>query len=99
MKALPSKSQITPTGDWFLVELVTPPERSIGGLVMPGARAEEYGRILKVGSGYYQNGVLIPPRVSEGQTVMFHKGRGLRIRFDGEDLVWLTERDLLATVE
>lgn len=101
MKAHPSRAQLTPMGDWFLIELITPPERMVSGIVMPGndSRPEEYGRVVKVGSGFYQNGTLIPPRVHEGQTVMFHRGRGIRIRFDSDDVVWLTERDVLATVE
>lgn len=96
----PNKDQITPTGDWLLVEPLDVPEVSVGGIVMPGSNSaqDSYGKVLKTGPGYYQNGVQIAPGVKSGQIIMFRKGRGLEMRFGGEKVLFMNERDLLAIV-
>jgi co-chaperonin GroES (HSP10) len=97
----PSKDQLTPTGDWLLVEPVDVSDISEGGILMPtnnSSAQDAYGKVLKTGPGYYQNGKRIAPGVLAGQTIMFRKGRGLEMRFGGDKVLWMTERDLLAIV-
>lgn len=101
MESRPNKEQLTPTGDWLLVEPIELPEVSQGGIVMPltnTGQVDAYGKVLKTGPGYYQNGKRIAPGVESGQIIMFRKGRGLEMRFDGENVLFMNERDLLAVV-
>jgi len=101
MDRRPDKSQLKPTGDWLIVEPLNLPEHSTGGIVMPtsASRPDKYGKVIATGPGFYQNGVRVEPWVKNGQTVMFKAGRGLEMRFDGDHVLFMTERDLLAVVE
>lgn len=101
MEHRPNKEQLQPTGDWIIVMPIDVSEKAKSGLFMPdsASRVDKYAKVLKTGPGYWQNGVLIKPYVKEGQTVMFKQGRGLEMRFDGENILFMTERDLLAVVE
>jgi chaperonin GroES len=57
------------------------------------------GEVVRVGRGTLtQSGNVVPPQVREGDRVVFHKGRGQEINFNGEDVLFLTERDFLAVV-
>jgi chaperonin GroES len=96
----PNLDQLKPTGDWLLVKPVLLPEVTTGGIVMPTANrsAEAYGIVHKTGPGFWQNGVLVAPDVQVGDTILFRKGRGLEMRFDGEHVLFMTMRDLLAVV-
>ena len=67
--------------------------------ITPMLEQQAYGKVLKTGPGYYQNGVRVAPGVKAGQTILFRKGRGLDMKFDGENVLFMTERDLLAVVE
>ena len=97
----PNKDQLKPTGDWLLVEPVEVSDVSEGGILMPAhasTAVDAYGKVLKTGPGYFQNGKRIPPGVEAGQIIMFRKGRGIEMRFSGDKVLWMTERDLLAVV-
>ena len=103
MDQRPTKEQLEPTGDWLMVEAFHVPEISKGGIVMPtgtgpSVSQEAYGKILKTGPGYYQNGKQIPPGVKAGDTVLFRKGRVLYMRFNWDKVIFMTMRDLLAVV-
>lgn len=101
LESRPSKEQLSPLGDWLIVQVLEVPEVTEGGLLMAlsNSGAESYGQVLKVGPGYYQNGIRIAPTVQEGQVVMFKKGRGVEMRFKSENVLFMTERDLFAIVE
>ena len=102
MKVQPSKEQVQPTNDLIVVEPLEDPDLSLAGgiqLANPDGNAEKYGRVLAVGPGTYQNGVLVEPRVQIGDTVMFRNNRGTKIRLRTEDVLFMTERDFLAVVK
>lgn len=78
-------------------ELTTP-----GGLHLPATNSSNQslqGEVVRVGRGTLsQNGTVIPPQVKVGDRVIFLKGRGKKISFNGEDVLFLTERDFLAQI-
>jgi chaperonin GroES len=100
MRIQPNKMQLEPTGDWVVVEPLEDPGISAGGITLAGGseRGDKYGKVLAVGPGGYQNGVLLEPRVKKGDVVMFRGGRGLPLRLQMEEILFMNERDFLAVV-
>lgn len=99
MKYQPNKKQLQPTGDWVVVEPLPDPDVKAGAVSIASVgRGEKYGKVLAVGPGAYQNGVELKPRVEVGDTVMFRGERGLKLRLQQEDVLFMNERDFLAVV-
>ena len=77
-------------------------EVTASGIVIPDTAQEtpRKGEVLAVGPGKRseQTGELVPLGVSEGDTVIYDKFRGTDIPVDGEDLLILSARDVLAVV-
>lgn len=72
------------------------------GLVIPDTAKEkpQQGEVLAVGAGRRaDNGELIPMDVSAGDTVVYSKYGGTEITIDGEDVLILSARDVLAIVK
>ncbi|MGI9623126.1 MAG: co-chaperone GroES [Acidimicrobiales bacterium] len=73
------------------------------GLVIPDTAKEkpQQGEVLAVGPGKRSDhtGELIPVDVAVGNTVVYAKYGGTEITSDGEDLLILSARDVLAIVE
>jgi chaperonin GroES len=72
------------------------------GLVIPDTAKEkpQQGEVLAVGPGRRaeQSGDVIPTGVNVGDTVVYSKYGGTEINVDGEDLLILSSRDVLATI-
>jgi chaperonin GroES len=72
------------------------------GLVIPDTAKEkpQQGEVLAVGPGRRaeQSGELIPVDVKVGDTVVYSKYGGTEITVEGEDLLILNARDVLAKV-
>ena len=72
------------------------------GLVIPDTAKEkpQQGEVLAVGAGRRgDNGDLIPMEVSVGDIVVYSKYGGTEITSNGEDLLILNARDVLAIVK
>ena len=72
------------------------------GLVIPDTAKEkpQQGEVLAVGAGRRaDNGELIPMDVSVGDVVVYSKYGGTEIASNGEDLLILNARDVLAIVK
>jgi chaperonin GroES len=72
------------------------------GLVIPDTAKEkpQQGEVLAVGAGRRgDNGDLIPMDVSVGDVVVYSKYGGTEIASNGEDLLILNARDVLAIVK
>lgn len=57
------------------------------------------GTVLAVGPGKWENGQLEPMTIKEGDTVLFAKYAGTEIKLDGEDVLILSQKDVLARVQ
>lgn len=72
------------------------------GLVIPDTAKEkpQQGEVLAVGTGRRSDsGELIPMDVNVGDTVVYSKYGGTEITIEGEDLLILSSRDVLAIVK
>ena len=91
---------LQPLGDRVLVRVEENDEQLPSGLVIPDTAKEkpQEGTILAAGPGGYHEGTRIPLDVKEGDRVIFSKYGGTEVKVDGEELLILSERDILAIV-
>ena len=92
---------LKPLGDRVIVEVVEEPQTTASGIVLPDTAKEksQRGKVIAVGPGkLLDNGERAAVEVSEGDTVMFAKYGGTEVTLDGQDLMILQERDIIAVV-
>ena len=94
--------KFNPLGDKLLVRRSEEEETTAGGIVLPGSAAEKpsQGEVLAIGPGrVLDSGEKVEVPVSVGDTVVFGQYAGsITIKVDGEELLILSESDLLGTV-
>jgi chaperonin GroES len=94
--------KLQPLEDRIVVRASESEATTASGLVIPDTAKEkpQQGEVLAVGPGRRseQTGEIIPLGISAGDTVVYSKYGGTEITIDGEDLLILTSRDVLATV-
>ena len=97
--ATATKTSIKPLEDRILVRPEEGEETTVSGIVIPDTAKEkpQEGTVLAVGVGKRSDtGDLIPMDVKEGDKVVYSKYGGTEIKVDGEDLLILSARDVLA---
>jgi chaperonin GroES len=90
---------LIPLGDKVIVKRTEAEETTVGGIVLPDAAREKpaEGRVLSVGDGtVLKDGSRLPLRVSEGDRVLFSNWAGEALDFDDQELLILSESDILA---
>ena len=93
--------KFTPLHDRVLVRRIEGEEKTKGGLIIPDSAKEKpsEGEVISVGEGARKDsGELIAPVVKAGDRILFGKWSGTEVKIDGEDLLIMTEDDLLAVV-
>ena len=94
---------LKPLEDRIVVRPGEAEETTISGIVIPDTAKEkpQQGEVLSEGPGRRaeNTGELIPIDVKVGDTVVYSKYGGTEITIDGEDLLILTGRDVLAKVQ
>lgn len=93
--------KLQPLEDRIVVRPAEAEETTVSGLVIPDSAKEkpQQGVVLAVGPGRRTDaGELIPTEVATGDTVVYSKYGGTEISIDGEDLLILSSRDVLAKV-
>ncbi len=94
---------LQPLDDRIVVRPSESEEMTASGLVIPDTAKEkpQQGEVLAVGPGKRSEntGDVIPVDVSVGDTVVYSKFGGTEITVDGEDLLILSARDVLAIVK
>jgi chaperonin GroES len=93
---------LQPLEDRIVVRAGEPEETTVSGLVIPDTAKEkpQQGEVVAVGPGRRSEdtGEVIPMDIAVGDTVVYSKYGGTEITVDGEDLLILTSRDVLAKV-
>ncbi|MDZ7674343.1 MAG: co-chaperone GroES [Acidimicrobiales bacterium] len=94
---------LQPLEDRLVVRPSESEETTASGLVIPDTAKEkpQQGEVLAVGPGKRseQTGEVIPVDVSVGDTVVYSKYGGTEITVEGEELLILNTRDVLAIVK
>ncbi len=93
---------LQPLEDRIVVKPGDAEEMTVSGLVIPDTAKEkpQQGEVLAVGPGRRseQTGELIPVDVAVGDVVLYSKYGGTEVTVDGDDLLVLSSRDVLAKV-
>ena len=93
---------IKPLEDKILVQANEAETTTASGLVIPDTAKEkpQEGTVVAVGPGRWddEGENRIPVDVSEGDTVIYSKYGGTEIKYDGQDYLILSARDVLAVI-
>ncbi len=94
---------IKPLEDRIIVQALDAEQTTASGLVIPDTAKEkpQEGKVLAVGPGRWddEGEKRIPLDVAEGDTVVYSKYGGTEIKYNGEEYLILSARDVLAIVE
>ena len=95
-------ANIKPLEDRVLVQIVEAETTTASGLVIPDSAKEkpQEATVVAVGPGRTNDkGAVTPVGVNEGDTVVFSKYGGTELKYNGEEYLLLSSRDLLAVIE
>jgi len=101
MAAIAEKTKLKPLGSRVVIKALEREEITKSGIVLPDTAKEkpQEGRVLAVGPGERdEDGKRIPVELKEGDRVLFQKYAGTEFKLDGEELLILSEKDVLATI-
>jgi chaperonin GroES len=90
---------LKPLGDRVVVKPIEGEARTKGGIILPDTAKEkpQEGKVLAVGPGRLtEDGKRMPMDVKVGDVVLYVKYGGTEIKIDGEELMILSENDILA---
>jgi len=95
-------AKLRPLGDKVLVKRLEAESKTKSGIVLPDSAKEKpkRGKILSVGDGKrLDTGERAPFNVKKGDEVIFTSYAGTEVKIDGEELIIMSEDDILAIVE
>jgi len=94
--------KIRPMADKILVKRLEAEETTKGGIVLPDTAKEKpkRGKVVAVGAGkLLDDGGRAKFQVAKGDEVIFTSYAGTEIKVDGEEMLIMSEDDILAIVE
>lgn len=94
--------KIRPLHDRVLVRREEEETKTAGGIVLPGSAAEKpaRGEVIAAGNGKIQdNGEVRALDVKTGDKVIFGQYSGNTVKVDGEELLIMSESEILAVIE
>jgi chaperonin GroES len=91
---------IKPLEDRIVVKPLDAEQTTASGLVIPDTAKEkpQEGVVLAVGPGRWEDGKRVELDVKEGDIVLYSKYGGTEVKYNGEEYLVLSARDLLAIV-
>jgi len=95
-------ANITPIGQRVLVKRLEAEAVTAGGIVLPETAKEkpQEAKVVSLGTGGKDdNGNELGFAVKEGDTVLISKYGGTDVKVDGEDLLILSEDDIIGIVK
>ena len=102
MLATSTKTRIEPLEDRVVIRPLEGEEVTASGLVIPDTAKEkpQEGEVVAVGPGRWDEDgeKRIPMEVSVGDRVLYSKYAGTEVKVDGEELLVVPARDILARI-
>ena len=91
---------LKPLEDRIVIQALEAVQTTASGLVIPDTAKEkpQEGKVVAVGPGRFENGSRLPLDVKEGDIVIFSKYGGTEVKYNGEEYLILSARDVLAVV-
>mgnify|MGYP000920414246 CR=1 FL=1 len=93
---------LRPLGDRVVIKPLAREEVTKGGIVLPDTATEkpQQGEVVAVGPGrVLDNGERVTLDLKEGDRVIFAKYAGTEFKHESDDLLILSEKDVLAVME
>ena len=92
---------IKPLEDRIVVKANEAEQKTASGLVIPDTAKEkpQEGTVLSVGPGRFENGNRIPLDIKGGDVVLYSKYGGTEVKYNNEEYLVLSSRDVLAIIE
>lgn len=100
--ATAAATKLRPLGDRVVVKPLSREETTKSGIVLPDTAKEkpQRGTIVAAGAGRLDDdGDRIPMDVKVGDQILFAKYAGTEFKLDDDELLILSEKDILAIVE
>ncbi len=100
--ATASTTKLRPLGDRVVIKATPREEMTKSGIVLPDTAKEkpQEGLVLATGPGrVLDDGKREQMDVKEGQKVLYAKYAGTEFKVDGEELLIVSQKDILAIVE
>ena len=95
-------TKLRPLGDRVVIKPTEREEMTKSGIVLPDTAKEkpQEGTVLAVGPGAFDNdGKRIAVDVKKGDKVLYAKYAGTEFKVDGDELLIVSQKDILAIVE
>jgi chaperonin GroES len=100
--ATASTTKLRPLGDRVVIEPTPREEMTKSGIVLPDTAKEkpQEGMIIAAGPGkVLDDGKREPMDVKKGDKVLYAKYAGTEFKIEGDDLLIVSQKDILAIVE
>jgi len=100
--AMPPTKKLRPLSDRVVIQPSAREETTKSGLVIPDTAKEkpQEGKVLAVGPGrFLDDGKREQMDLKRGDMVLYAKYAGSEFKLDGEDLLIISAKDVLAVVE
>jgi chaperonin GroES len=102
MAAVAVKLKLKPLGSRVVVKALDREEVTKSGILIPDTAKEkpQEGRVLAVGpGGLDKNGNKVAMTLKEGDRVLYQKYSGTEFKLEGEELLVISQDDVLALIE
>ena len=100
--ATATATKLRPLGDRVVIEPIPREDMTKSGIVLPDTAKEkpQEGKVIAVGPGKtLDDGKREAIDVNPGDKVLYAKYAGTEFKLDGEDLLIVSQKDILAIVE
>ena len=94
--------KVVPLGNKVAVKRLEADEKTAGGIVLPDSAREKslQGRVLSLGDGrLLSDGSRSPHQVAEGDRVLFSSYAGTEVIVDEEEVLIMSEDEILAVLD
>ncbi|MCH4179334.1 MAG: co-chaperone GroES [Megasphaera sp.] len=92
---------LKPLGDRVVIRVLEQEEKTASGIFLPDTAKEKpsQGEIVAAGPGKVQDdGKRVALDVKVGDKIIFSKYAGTEVKFEGQDYLIVSERDILAII-
>lgn len=89
--------KVKPLGDRVLLKKEEAEEKTASGIILTGnaKEAPQWATVISVGPGTDE----VKMEVKKGNKVLYSKYAGTEVKLDGEELLLISQKDILAIVE
>ena len=94
---------VRPLGDKILIKRADAQDRTDSGIFLPDSAMDKprEGKVMALGNGILNKdtGEYMPFSVKKGDSVIFSSYSGTEVKIDGEEVLIMTEDDILGVID